>query len=78
MLKTATEQNCFQFHQQYYKQIEGLAVDAPTFEILAEAYLQHMEHEQLHPILIKCQLILYCRYIGDILIIYSQMKTNIG
>jgi hypothetical protein len=30
------EQNCFQFDQQYYKQIEGLALGTPTSVILAD------------------------------------------
>jgi hypothetical protein len=51
-LKTMTEQNYFQFDQQYYKQTEGLAMGAPTSAILAEMY-KHMEHKQIYPILIK-------------------------
>jgi hypothetical protein len=52
-------------------------MDAPTSAILAEAYLQHMEHKQLYPILIKLQIIGYFRYVDDILIICNQKKTNI-
>jgi hypothetical protein len=33
--------------QQYYKQAEGLAMGAPTSAILAETYIQHMEHKQI-------------------------------
>jgi hypothetical protein len=38
ILKTVTEQNYFQFDQQYYKQPEGLAMGAPTSAVLAETY----------------------------------------
>jgi hypothetical protein len=71
-----TEQNHFQFDQQYYKQTEGLAMAAPTSAILAETYMQHMEHKQIYPILTKHKIIGYFRYVDDI-IIYDQRKTNI-
>jgi hypothetical protein len=38
ILQTLTEQNHFQFDQQYCKQTEGLAMGAPTSSILAETY----------------------------------------
>jgi hypothetical protein len=43
-----TEQNYFQFDQQYYKQTEGLAMGAPTSAISAETYIKHMQHKQIH------------------------------
>jgi hypothetical protein len=49
----------------------------PTSSILEETYLQHMEHTQIYPILIKHEIIAYFRYVDDILIIYDQNKTNI-
>jgi glutamine synthetase type III len=72
ILQTVTEQNCFQFDQQYYKQTEGLAMGAPTLSVLAEAHMQHMEHKQIYPIL-KKQIIAFFRYVDDI--IYDQNKT---
>jgi hypothetical protein len=48
---------------------------APATAVLTEAYLQHMEHKQLYPILIKYQIIGYFRYIG-ILIMYNQKKNT--
>jgi hypothetical protein len=50
---------------------------APTSAILAEAYIQNMEHKQIYPILTKHQIIGYFRYVDDILIIYDQRITNI-
>jgi hypothetical protein len=49
---------------------------APTSAILAETYVQHMEHMQIHvyPILIKQHIIGYFRYVDDILVIYDQNK----
>jgi hypothetical protein len=70
------EQNYFQFSQQYYIQTEGLAMGAPTSPILAEVYIQYIEHKKLYPILKKHQICGYFRYVDDILIIYIQSKQN--
>jgi hypothetical protein len=70
------EQNYFQFDQDHYKQTNGLAIGAPTSSILAETYIQHIQHTQIYPILIQQQIIAYFRYIDDILIIYNQNKIT--
>jgi hypothetical protein len=43
----------------------------------AEVFVQYMEHKQLYPILLKYKVTGYFRYIGDILIIYNQKRTNV-
>jgi hypothetical protein len=53
ILNSVMEQNYFQFNEQYYEQTKGLAMAAPTSAILAKVYIQHMEHKQLYPILMK-------------------------
>jgi hypothetical protein len=45
--KTIIEQNYFQFDRKYYKQTDGLAMGTPTSSVLAETYLQHMEHTNI-------------------------------
>jgi hypothetical protein len=50
---------------------------APTISILAEKYIQHIEHTQIYPILVQQQIIAYYRYVDDIFIIFDQNKTNI-
>jgi hypothetical protein len=77
MLKSIMEQNYFQVNEHYYAQTEGLAMGAPTSAILAEVYIQNMEHKQLYPILTRHQIMGYFRYVDDVLIIYYQNKTNI-
>jgi hypothetical protein len=49
---------------------------APTSAILAETYIQHMEHEQLYQILLKHKITGYFRHVDDILIVYNQKQTN--
>jgi hypothetical protein len=50
-------------------------MSAPASSVLAETYIQHMEHKQIYPVLIKQQIITYFRCVDDI--IYDQNKTNI-
>jgi hypothetical protein len=50
---------------------------APTSAILAETFIQDMEHEYLYPILIAHEIFAYYRYVDDIFITYDKNKTNI-
>jgi hypothetical protein len=50
---------------------------APTSAILAEIYIQNMEHTQIYDILKKQHIIGYFRYVDAILIIYDNKKTNL-
>jgi hypothetical protein len=65
--KQTTKQNYFQFQQHYFKETEGLAMGAPPSAILAEAYIQNMEHKQIYPVLLNHKIIGYFRYVDDIL-----------
>jgi hypothetical protein len=78
VLNTILEQNYFQYDQKHYKQIDGLSMGAPISAILAEIYIQNMEHTQIYNILIKQHIIEYFKYVDDILIIYDKKKTNIN
>jgi hypothetical protein len=71
------QQNYFQFDNQYYKQNIGLAMAAPTSAIIAETYLQNLEHNQVYNLLTKHKIIGYFRCVDDILIIYDKNKTHI-
>jgi hypothetical protein len=78
LLDLVLEQNYIQVNEQYYIQTEGLAMGAPTSAILAEVFLQYLEHTQIIDILKKHQIIDYYRYVDDILIIYNPQKNNIS
>jgi hypothetical protein len=77
ILKILMEQNYFQFDHKHYKQTDGLAMGAPTSAILADIFIQHMEHKHLYPILKTQEIIAYYRYVDDIPIIHDQSRTNI-
>jgi hypothetical protein len=51
---------------------------APTSAILAEVFIQYLEHTTFVDILKKFQIIDYHRYEDDILIIYNSRTTNIN
>jgi hypothetical protein len=77
MTHTVLDQNFFIFNNEYYKQETGLAMGAPSSAILAEIYLQSLEHNKIYNILIKHKIKGYFRYVDDILIIYELQTTNI-
>jgi hypothetical protein len=72
------EQNYIQHKGQWYKQVNGLAVGAPTSAILTETVIQHLEHTVIINKLKKLQIIDYYRYVDDILIIINAQITNIN
>jgi hypothetical protein len=53
------------------------ALSPGTSAILAEAYIQSIEHTQKYNILKTHKIIAYFRYVDDILIIYDNKNTNI-
>jgi dTDP-glucose pyrophosphorylase len=77
ILDMILEQNYLQFNNQFFKQNERLTTGAPTSAILAETFIQHLEHTIIYKILNKPQIIDYHRYIDDILIICDKHHTNI-
>jgi hypothetical protein len=46
------EQNYFEMDNKFYFQSEGLALGAPSSALLAEFYLQSIEHDQILQLLI--------------------------
>ena len=62
---------------QTYIQHDGLAIGAPTSSILSEFYLQHLENSKIYDILLNFNIVGYFRYVDDLLVIYSERKTDI-
>jgi hypothetical protein len=50
---------------------------APVSAILAEVFIQHMEHKYIYPVLGARGILAYYRYVYDVLIVYDQQKPNI-
>jgi hypothetical protein len=47
------QQNYFEMDSKFYHQSEGLAMGAPSSALLAEIYLQFLEHNQILHLLLK-------------------------
>jgi hypothetical protein len=75
--KIIIDQNYFQFMDETYLQHEGLAMGAPTFSILSEFYLQHLENFKIYNLLINYNVMGYFRCADDVLIIYNESTTDI-
>jgi hypothetical protein len=67
-----TEQNYFEMDSKFYHQSEGLAMGASSSALLAEIYLQFLEHNQILHLLLKHKILSYHRYVYDILITYEH------
>jgi hypothetical protein len=57
ILDMILEQNYLQFDNQFFKQNEGLTMGAPASAILAETFIQHLEHTIIYKILNKHQIV---------------------
>jgi hypothetical protein len=51
---------------------------APSSAIIAETYLQNLEHNQIYNLLKKYKITGYFRYVDDIMIVYDKNKTHIN
>ncbi|CAH8463563.1 unnamed protein product [Schistosoma turkestanicum] len=60
----------FVFNNNYYRQIDGLAMGSPLGPILADLFLAKLENGPLNEVIQKLDL--YCRYVDDTFIIVDQ------
>jgi hypothetical protein len=77
LLNAIYEHNYMQINDQFYKHEAGLAMGAPTSPIIAETFIQQLEHKLIN-ILNKYRIIDYYRYVDDVRIIYNENNTNIN
>jgi hypothetical protein len=70
-------QNYFYHDKKYYEQTNVLAMGAPTSALFADIFLQHIEHNFVISIISKRNILYYCRYVDDILILYNEENSNI-
>jgi hypothetical protein len=54
-----TNQNYFQYEGKFYKPTVGIAMGSPLSSILAEVFLQDLEHNRLKHILEEKKIIYY-------------------
>jgi hypothetical protein len=77
ILTTLLDQDFFQFNNKIYLQKEGLPMGAPFLPILAETYIQNIEHNIIIiNILQNYKIIGYYRYVDDVLLVYNKQITD--
>jgi DNA-directed RNA polymerase subunit H (RpoH/RPB5) len=72
-----TRQNYFAHNKDIVIQYDGLAMGAPSSGLIAEIFLQHIEHTHLAHLTHKHRIINYCRYVDDILLLFDSNHTRI-
>ena len=72
-----TRQNYFTHNTEIIVQEDGLAMGAPSSALIAEIFLQHLEHNHLPHTARKHKIVDYCRYTDNIFLIFDSTHTNI-
>jgi hypothetical protein len=75
--ETITQQNYFRHNDKTITQSDGLAMGAPSSSIIAEIFLQHIEHTHLPHLTRQHRLVNYARYVDEILLIYDSQHTDL-
>jgi hypothetical protein len=76
IINTILNQNYFQHNRNFYKQTQGLAMGAPTSPMLAEMYMQYLEHSGIYDIIMHHKITGYFMYADNILIIYKNNNNK--
>ena len=72
-----TKQNYFKHVNQILLQQDGVTMGAPSSDLIAEIFLQHVEHSYITNLTQKHGIMNYCRYVDDILIIFDPNHSGI-
>jgi hypothetical protein len=76
MLNTIIKQNYFQYEGQMFPPKKGIAMGSPISSFIAEIYLLQLENIYIKHSLDSKEIIIYKRYVDDILIVYDQQRTD--
>jgi hypothetical protein len=72
-----TKQNYFTHNNQIISQQDGVAMRSTSSGLISEIFLQHIEQSHTTDLTQKHEIINYCRYVDDILIIYDPNQSVI-
>jgi len=75
-MEAVLSQNYFMFQNQIYQPEKEVSMGSPISSTIAEIFLQHLENTHIKQLLNTKNIILYTRYVHDILIICDT--TPIG
>jgi hypothetical protein len=76
LLETILKQNYFQYNNQLFCPVKGIAMGSPISSTIAKIYIHFLEELYIKQWSDSRQILYYKRYVDDILIIYDQNKTN--
>ena len=76
LIKTILHEKYFQYNDNYYQSIKGIALGSPLSSTLAEIYLQYFEELTVKHWMETNEIVYYKRYFVDITIIFNQYKTT--
>ena len=72
LLTLATTESVFLFNDNYYKQIDGVAMGSPLGSTLANAFMCHYERKWLDDCPSEFKPTFYRRYVDDIFVTFSS------
>ena len=72
LIKTMLQQNYFAFNGNIYQPKKGISMGSPLSGEIAEIFLYHLEKNNLKQIMDNKNIILYTRYVDDLIIIYNS------
>lgn len=76
IIRNICNQNYFTFNSKYYTQTKGLAMGSPISSIMSEIYIQDLENKIILGIINMHNVLLWNRYVDDILVIYNPSIKN--
>ena len=75
-METVLSQNYFMFQNQIYQPEKEVSMGSPISSTIAEIFLQYLENIHIKQLLNTKNIILYTRYVDDILIICNTTPTG--
>jgi len=76
LMEAVLSQNYFMFQNHIYQPEKEVSMGSPISNTMVEIFLQHLENTHTKQLLDTKNIILYTRYVDDILIIFDT--TRIG
>ena len=71
----ANKESFFMFNNNFYTQVDGVAMGSPLGSILTNIFLSHHEENWLNECLIKFKLRFYRRYVDDIVVLFESSES---
>ena len=74
LLNLSTKSSCFLFNDNYYRQIDGVAMGSPLGPTLANVFLSHYESMWLENCPKQFRPVYYKRYVDDVFLLFNDQK----